>query len=622
MMQFLCIKWGNSYSPEYVNNLYNMVKRNYIYEFEFHCFTDESEGIISDVNVHPIPDVEPLHPKYWFNKEHYCWDRPKFLLFNSHNWLNTQGPFCYFDLDVIIQSDISDFYELAFEPHILSSYWQPLGQLKDRFFRNIRGTYFNSSCMMWWDWQCEHIYNDVLEHKDVVFKTFYKGSDNYHQWRLPTHIRPYEQKDMFWKFLPKEDYYSFNYAERNDESKLVLFNQNRVPGDKSIGLDELDDFDLLINWHGFENFEKLRMLPFEKLNDLDKWELEWAEKLFTSGDLISLHKHFVKLFPTEDISKKDQSFFWSKTFDDVITDYEEYRVKYLKTLFYRRDFEKIFERFYNPLPKEETLKLMQGDTKERTLLQFFEEYSEKYSDLYDPLYKQQPKNAVIDLSYKYNDTDNEFNDIFINESEVTLSDIKRIFENYDLEWVTFFPEITEPSKAKDFVEICKYFKDKGTNVALYTFTDKRDFEYVDVVYLADKNIISEHQTAMDKILSENKPVDLNTLKQFEKIPDKLYPIDVSKTKDPIWCEARKERYIFISPSLNVFPCSFIARDVLENKLFPYHPIDYPYNWQYGNLNSFKLQEIMYNNDFNNISEHLKENPLSICKVKCGKCNES
>lgn len=618
-MQFLCIKWGNAYSPDYVNNLYNMVKRNYIYEFQFHCFTDDGEGITSDVNIHPIPDVEPLHPKYWFNKEHFSWDRPKFLLFNAHNWLGVQGPFCYFDLDVIIQNDISDFYDIAFKPHMLYSHWQPEGQMNDRFFKNIRGTYFNSSCMMWWDWQCEHIYKDVLEHKDVVFKTFFKGSDNYHQWRQPTHIRPYEDKDMFWNFLPHKDYYSYNYAERNDDAKLVLFNQNRVPGDVSIGLDELDDFDLLINWHGFENFEKLRMLPFEKLNDLDKWELEWAKKLFDSGDLISLHKHFVKLFPTEDIVKKDQSFFWSKTFEDVTVDYEDYRVRYLKTLFYQRDFEKIFERFYNPLPKEETLKLMQGDTKERTLLQFFEEYSEKYSDLYDPLYKTRPRNAVIDLSYETNDTGNPFNDIFVAKEVLTLIDIKRIFENYNIQWVTFFPEITEPSSVKDFTEICKYFKDKGTNVAVYTFTDKREFEYVDVVYLADKKEVTDQQSAIERVLSQNNPVNLQTLKSFNKPVDTLLPVDITKTKEPIWCEARKESYFFISPTQNMYPCSFIARDVLQNKLYPYHPIDYPYNYQYGSLNSFKIDEIMYNSDFSNISEHLKGDPLSICKLKCGKC---
>ena len=65
-------------------------------------------------------------------------------MFNAEEWLATTGPFCYFDLDVIIQDSIDEFYDLAFKPHILYSHWQPEGQLKLRRFRDIRGTYFNS----------------------------------------------------------------------------------------------------------------------------------------------------------------------------------------------------------------------------------------------------------------------------------------------------------------------------------------------------------------------------------------------------------------------------------------------------------------------------------------------
>ena len=127
------------------------------------------------------------------------------------------------------------------------------------------------------------------------------------------------------------------------------------------------------------------------------------------------------------------------------------------------------------------------------------------------------------------------------------------------------------------------------------------------------------QTEIEKTLSKNNPVDLETLRNFKKKDEIRLPQNISDKKEPIWCEARKENYFFVSPMMNVFPCSYIARDVLENKLFPYHPIDYPYNWRYGNLKAFKLEEVLYNNDFSNISGHLQGDPLSICKVKCGKC---
>ena len=106
MMHFLCIKWGNKYSAEYVNNLRKMVQQNYTKRHKFICYTDDPDGIDKGITIRSIPKVDPLHPDYWFGRENYCWDRAKFLVLNSHHWLRTKGPFCYLDLDVVIQNNI------------------------------------------------------------------------------------------------------------------------------------------------------------------------------------------------------------------------------------------------------------------------------------------------------------------------------------------------------------------------------------------------------------------------------------------------------------------------------------------------------------------------------------
>ena len=62
-MNFLTIKWGDKYSAKYVNNLYNMVKKNYTKDFRFSCYTDDKEGIDAGIEVVPIPDDDLLHPK-------------------------------------------------------------------------------------------------------------------------------------------------------------------------------------------------------------------------------------------------------------------------------------------------------------------------------------------------------------------------------------------------------------------------------------------------------------------------------------------------------------------------------------------------------------------------------
>ena len=75
MMNFVCIKWGTKYQPHYVNNLYRMVRENYHDDFTFTCLTDDPKGL--DCDTREIPNIEPLHPKFWFGKENYCWDRSK-----------------------------------------------------------------------------------------------------------------------------------------------------------------------------------------------------------------------------------------------------------------------------------------------------------------------------------------------------------------------------------------------------------------------------------------------------------------------------------------------------------------------------------------------------------------
>jgi hypothetical protein len=252
MMNFVCIKWGDKYEPAYVNNLYRMVQNNYKHDFTFTCFTDDPVGL--DCDTQPIPDIDPLHPKYWFGIENYCWDRSKFLVFNSHNWLGYNGKWCYMDLDIIIHNDISDLNELALKPRIAHSNWQDPKQLHDRKFIDIRGTYHNSSLMCWNRDQCEHIFWDVIQEEQQIFRTFFKGTDNYHFWR---------QRE-FWNNIPHDWLYSYNHGlkypddlERykyREDCKICIFNVNKIKGQTpQYEINEIDDEQLLRHWHGNTN---------------------------------------------------------------------------------------------------------------------------------------------------------------------------------------------------------------------------------------------------------------------------------------------------------------------------------------------------------------------------------
>ena len=53
----ICMKWGDKYSPDYVNILFNMVSRNLKNPFKFVCFTDDATGIDPKVETFDLPSL-------------------------------------------------------------------------------------------------------------------------------------------------------------------------------------------------------------------------------------------------------------------------------------------------------------------------------------------------------------------------------------------------------------------------------------------------------------------------------------------------------------------------------------------------------------------------------------
>ena len=53
----ICMKWGDKYSADYVNILFNMVSRNLSIPFRFACFTDDPKGINEQVEVFNLPSL-------------------------------------------------------------------------------------------------------------------------------------------------------------------------------------------------------------------------------------------------------------------------------------------------------------------------------------------------------------------------------------------------------------------------------------------------------------------------------------------------------------------------------------------------------------------------------------
>ena len=97
-MNFACVCYGEKYSVEYVQKLYNMVQRNTTLEHNFFIFTDNIEmEIDGHVNIRTFP--ETLNG--WWNK---------MQLFRDV----LEGDTLYMDLDVVITGNIDCFF--TYEP--------------------------------------------------------------------------------------------------------------------------------------------------------------------------------------------------------------------------------------------------------------------------------------------------------------------------------------------------------------------------------------------------------------------------------------------------------------------------------------------------------------------------
>jgi len=144
----LCLKHGTKYSADYVNKLYNMVKRNCTIDYEFVCLTDNSTGINSNVKILPLPK----NLTGW-------WCKP--YMFSNN--LPLKGTILYMDLDVVISGNIDKLF--TYEPE----HWCTIRD----FTRAMRPQWqkYNSSIIKYQAGSLHHIWqefnNDVkgIQHK-------------------------------------------------------------------------------------------------------------------------------------------------------------------------------------------------------------------------------------------------------------------------------------------------------------------------------------------------------------------------------------------------------------------------------------------------------------------------
>jgi len=100
--QIICMKWGSSYSADYVNRLYNMIARYTTPPFKLYCLTNEPEGIKPEVEIRPCPAVgipAAMRDGGW--RKVSLW---------APEVVGLSGECLFLDLDIIITGSLDDFF--------------------------------------------------------------------------------------------------------------------------------------------------------------------------------------------------------------------------------------------------------------------------------------------------------------------------------------------------------------------------------------------------------------------------------------------------------------------------------------------------------------------------------
>jgi hypothetical protein len=190
----IVVKWGNKFTPEHVNRLYRMAKRNITLPFNFYCYTEDPTGIYDEVNIVPLDESLELEKWWW-----------KLTLFKQNDL--DDGINLYFDLDVVLQSNIDHLFKKVKTNKV--TLITDNGDWEVGIFENIdpkTSPEYNSSIMLWYNNQNTEIYNKFIKNSNL-YKNVYLGIDRFFS---------YEIDEKYFNDIGEEEYYNRRLIRKSE----------------------------------------------------------------------------------------------------------------------------------------------------------------------------------------------------------------------------------------------------------------------------------------------------------------------------------------------------------------------------------------------------------------------
>tara|TARA_R110000851_G_scaffold101671_1_gene217910 strand:+ start:376 stop:1341 length:966 start_codon:yes stop_codon:yes gene_type:complete len=178
----VCLKHGTKYSAEYVNVLKRMVTRNMTLPFKFVCFTEDVNGLDSDIQTMPLPQRHDI-AGWWWKPYFFSTDLP------------LDGTILFMDLDVIVFENIDKLF--TYEPGRFCI-------IRDFNRMNAKGwNRMNSSVFRLETGQHSHVYSNLIADPINIRKRLHGDQD----WL-------FEQIKSNFEFFPDEWLQSYKWEMR------------------------------------------------------------------------------------------------------------------------------------------------------------------------------------------------------------------------------------------------------------------------------------------------------------------------------------------------------------------------------------------------------------------------
>ena len=222
----ICVKWGDKFSPEHVNRLYRMAKKNISLPFNFYCWTEDVTGLYDEINIVPLDETLDLKAWWW-----------KLTLFKENN---LKGINLFLDLDVVIQNNIDHLFDIAEHNKIAlidRSIFSVIDTETPRHtYERMSQSMYNSSIMIWYANENQDLYNKFIENIPYYISV-YAGIDRFFTYEIPqSKFKDIKVKNYYFRseyftdvFYYKEDQqFSIKIkTEDGSKSKRVYFDKSK-----------------------------------------------------------------------------------------------------------------------------------------------------------------------------------------------------------------------------------------------------------------------------------------------------------------------------------------------------------------------------------------------------------